>query len=152
MKINVKIANQSFEVEIDDLQSRPIQATVDGETFEVWPEETASATVSTSSTAAPVAAAPTQAAKPAPAVVRTAAPAAESGGGSNALLSPLPGTVIAIAVREGQDVKVGQELLTLEAMKMKNSIRANRDGKVVAIRVNVGDQVRHNQVLLEYAG
>jgi len=152
MKINVKIANQSFEVEIDDLQSRPIQATVDGETFEVWPEETAAAAEAPVHAAAPVAASPAPAAKPAPAVIRSAAPAMEPASGSNALLSPLPGTVIAIAVREGQDVKVGQELLTLEAMKMKNSIRANRDGKVVAIRVNVGDQVRHNQVLLEYAG
>jgi biotin carboxyl carrier protein len=76
----------------------------------------------------------------------------EPANASNALLSPLPGTVIAIAVREGDDVKVGQELLTLEAMKMKNAIRSSRDGKIGAIRVNVGDQVRHNQVLIEYAG
>lgn len=148
MKINVKVANQSFEVEIDDLQSRPILATVDGETFEVWPEEIAVPVVA----AAPAASTPTPAPRPAAApVARPAAPAAEPAGGSNALLAPLPGTVIAIAVREGQEVKVGQELLTLEAMKMKNAIRASRDGKIGAISVNVGDQVRHNQVLLEYA-
>lgn len=148
MKINVKVANQSFEVEIDDLQSRPILATVDGETFEVWPEETAAPVVA----AAPAPSTPTPAPRPAAApVARPAAPVAEPTGGSNSLLAPLPGTVIAIAVREGQEVKVGQELLTLEAMKMKNAIRASRDGKIGAIRVNVGDQVRHNQVLLEYA-
>lgn len=149
MKLNVKIANQTFEVEIDDLQSRPIQATVDGETFEVWPDEAAATPAAPAPVKVQAAPAPTPA--PKPATPRPAAPAAEPSNGSNALLSPLPGTVIAIAVREGQEVKVGQELLTLEAMKMKNSIRSNRDGKIGAIRVNVADQVRHNQVLLEYA-
>jgi biotin carboxyl carrier protein len=150
MKINVKIANQSFEVEIDDLQSRPILAKVDGQTFEIWPEEAAAPAAPAEPAVAPSA----PAARPAPAAAsapRGAAPVMEPANASTALLSPLPGTVIAIIVREGDEVKVGQELLTLEAMKMKNAIRANRDGKIAAIRVNVGDQVRHNQVLLEYA-
>lgn len=148
MKINVKIANQSFEVEIGDLQSRPILAVVDGQTYEVWPEEAAAP--APAAAAAPAPSAP--AAKPAPAPTpRAAAPVMEPANASNALLSPLPGTVVAISVREGDEVKVGQELLTLEAMKMKNAIRSSRDGKIAAIRVNVGDQVRHNQVLLEYA-
>jgi biotin carboxyl carrier protein len=150
MKINVKVANQSFEVEIDDLQSRPVLATVDGETFEIWPEETSTVApaVSAAAPAAPV----VKPAQPAAPVTRTAAPVVEPANASKAHLSPLPGTVVAIAVKEGQEVKIGQELLTLEAMKMKNAIRSNRDGKVAAIHVNVGDQVRHNQVLLEYAG
>lgn len=67
------------------------------------------------------------------------------------MTSPLPGTVIAIKVRAGDEVKFGQELLTLEAMKMQNEIRANRDGKIAVVHVNVGDQVRHGQPLVEYA-
>lgn len=150
MKINVKIDNQSFEVEIGDLKSRPVLATIDGKTFEVWPEEASASAPAAAAAPAPSAPAAKPAPSPAPAP-RPAAPVMEPSNVSNALLSPLPGTVTAIAVREGDEVKVGQELLTLEAMKMKNAIRSSRDGKIGAIRVNVGDQVRHNQVLIEYA-
>ncbi|MRR31962.1 biotin/lipoyl-binding protein [bacterium] len=143
MKITVKIENQEFLVEVEDLSSRPVIATIEGESFEVWPEETASETV----TAAPVAAP-----KPAAAPARPAAAAAVTvADASKAVTAPLPGTIVAISVKEGAAVKFGQELLVLEAMKMKNSIRASRDGKVKAILVNVGDQVRHGQALVEYA-
>jgi len=154
MKINVKVDNQIFEVEIDDLHSRPILTRVDGKTFEVWLEEAAEA-YPVATAAAPVAASPAPGAPNAPQpkvptpAVSTTAPTTATGG-SNVIASPLPGIVTAIAVREGEEVKAGQELLTLEAMKMKNSIRATHDGKVAAIRVNVGDQVRHNQTLIEF--
>lgn len=149
MKIVVNVDNQTYEVEIDDLQSRPILATIDGKTFEVWPDETEA---DKPAVAAPPAIASTAKNTPiAPPVAKVSGQAAAPAKASNALLSPLPGTVYAIAVREGEEVKTGQELLTLEAMKMKNAIRSARDGKVAAIRVSVGDQVRHNQVLLEYA-
>ena len=145
MKMQVKINDQTFDVEISDLQSRPIVAVVDGETFEVWPEETAQPT------AAPAGVLPAAAPAPAAApVVISAAPVAAATA-SGGIPSPLPGTVIAIMVREGQVVKRGDELLTLEAMKMKNAIRAPRDGKVGKISVNVGDLVRHGQLLLEFA-
>jgi biotin carboxyl carrier protein len=67
------------------------------------------------------------------------------------VVSPLPGVIIAIMVKPGERVTRGQELCTLEAMKMKNAIRANRDGVVASIEVNIGDQVGHNQVLITYA-
>lgn len=144
MKLKVKIDDQTFVVEIDNLNDRPVIATVEGEAFEVWPEEAAVET--------PVAAAkPAPAPTPAPSrAVPTAAPASLANE-AKVVIAPLPGTIIAIAVKEGVTVKVGQELLTLEAMKMKNSIRASREGKVKAIQVNIGDQVRHGQTLIEYA-
>jgi biotin carboxyl carrier protein len=141
MKITVKIENQEFLVEVEDLSSRPVMATIEGESFEVWPEEAAVETVTT----APVAAPKPAAAPASPAAVVTEADA------SKAVTAPLPGTIVAISVKEGAAVKFGQELLVLEAMKMKNSIRASRDGKVKAVLVNVGDQVRHGQALVEYA-
>lgn len=144
MKLTVKINDQSFVVEIDNLNERPVIATVDGEAFEVWPEEAAVET-----TVAPARPAPAPA--PAPAPVMSAAAPASVAASAKVVVAPLPGTIVAIAVKEGADVKVGQELLTLEAMKMKNSIRASREGKIVAVRVNVGDQVRHGQALVEYA-
>jgi biotin carboxyl carrier protein len=147
MKLQVKIDDQTFEVEIEDLSSRPIMVNVQGEVVEVWPEETASPTAA----AAPAA---TQAPVPsALAPVRVSPPpaAAAAANSSSAVLAPLPGTIVGITVREGQTIKRGEELLTLEAMKMKNSIRAGRDGNIGTIHVKVGDQVRHNQILLEYA-
>lgn len=146
MKLQVKIDDQTLEVEIEDLTSRPIMVKVQGEMVEVWPEETASPTAA----AAPAA---TQTPVPsAPAPVRVSPPAAAAAANSSsAVLAPLPGTIVGITVREGQTIKRGEELLTLEAMKMKNSIRAGRDGKIGTIHVKVGDQVRHNQILLEYA-
>jgi len=149
MKLNVKIKDQTFEVEIADLNARPILATVDGETFEVYPEEAAQPVVRAAAAPAPTPAAAPAVAAPA-AVSRPAAPAAPVNA-SKALSAPLPGTVVAVFVKEGSEVKFGQELLTIEAMKMKNAIRATRDGKIAAVYVKEGDSVRHGQPLLEYA-
>jgi biotin carboxyl carrier protein len=145
MKMKIKIENETYEVEIDDLESRPILATVNGETFEVFPEET-QVVKSVVSTPAPVkSAAPT----PVHATTKPAAPAVSAGGKS--VVAPIPGVIDSIKVREGVEVKNGQELLILEAMKMKNAIRATRDGKIERIYVSVGDQVPHNHVLLDFA-
>lgn len=143
MKMRVKINAQTFDVEIGDLQSRPILATIAGETFEVWPENAD----------APVPAVlPGQAGDPpaAPGAGHTPQPVVTANP-AKALLAPIPGTIVAVLVKEGQSVAYGQELITLEAMKMKNAIKATRDGKIGAIHVQVGDQVRHSQVLIDYA-
>ncbi len=138
MKVTITIEGKQYQVSIDDLNSRPILAEVDGKVYEVWPEE-ADAPVASIPTAAPVAA-PAASAAPAP------APAA----GAQTLTAPLPGVIISIEVREGETVKNGQELYVLEAMKMKNSILADRDGKIAAIHVSAGDQVRHNQPVMSF--
>ena len=66
------------------------------------------------------------------------------------LNAPIPGKIIAVFVHEGDLVSVGQELLTLEAMKMKNAIRANRDGTIASVLVANGDSVKHGQPLIEF--
>jgi biotin carboxyl carrier protein len=68
-----------------------------------------------------------------------------------AVLAPIPGVIISVGIKEGEAVATGQELCVLEAMKMKNSIRAKRAGKICAVRVTPGEQVRHSQVLMEFA-
>jgi biotin carboxyl carrier protein len=141
MKMKVKINNQTFEVTLDDLNARPIVATVDGQTFEVYPEGTPAAVQAPApATSAPVAA-PVPVAK---------APAGGSDKGQ-AVVAPIPGVIVAVAVKEGETVTRGQELCVLEAMKMKNSIRATHDGTISAVKVAVGDHVQHNQVLIVYA-
>ena len=55
--------------------------------------------------------------------------------------SPLPGVILEIKVNVGDAVKKGQTVVILEAMKMENSINADKDGKVTAINVKPGDSV-----------
>ncbi len=70
---------------------------------------------------------------------------------SKFLLSPMPGLIISIPVRAGEPVKAGQELLVLEAMKMENVLRAERDGVVETIAVEPGATVAADQVLIAFA-
>jgi pyruvate carboxylase len=63
--------------------------------------------------------------------------------------APMPGVIAAVSVREGQEVKSGDALLSMEAMKMETALRATRDGKVKAIHVKVGDAVDAKDLLIE---
>ena len=62
--------------------------------------------------------------------------------------SPLPGSIIKVMVSEGQDVKKGDTLLTLESMKMENAVMADRDGKVAKIAVTAGQTVMQDDLLV----
>lgn len=62
-------------------------------------------------------------------------------GAPGAVRSPLPGVILDMVVKVGDTVKRGQKLAVLEAMKMENNINADRDGKILEIKVNKGDSV-----------
>ena len=141
MKLKVVIDNQTYEVEIEDIHARPVIAVVEGERFEVWHEEESQAS---QISAAPAVSVP-EPAGPAPASVSE-----PKTGGAKDVTSPLPGVIVAILVKPGDAISRGQELCTLEAMKMKNAIRANREGTIAAVEVNVGDQVGHGQILMTF--
>jgi biotin carboxyl carrier protein len=64
-----------------------------------------------------------------------------SSGSANTIKSPLPGIILSIDCKVGDDVKKGQKILVLEAMKMENTIAADHDGKIAEIKVNKGDSV-----------
>ena len=70
---------------------------------------------------------------------------------SKFLLSPMPGLIVSVAVTAGDPVKAGQELAVLEAMKMENVLRAERDAVVEDIRVEPGATVAADQVLMAFA-
>jgi propionyl-CoA carboxylase alpha chain len=70
---------------------------------------------------------------------------------SKLLLCPMPGLVKAISVTEGQEVKVGEALCVVEAMKMENILRAERDGVVKAVRAKPGDSLAVDAVIMEFA-
>jgi len=65
------------------------------------------------------------------------------------ILSFIPGTVLDILIKTGQIVKKGEILMILDAMKMKNKLKANMDGKVKSLAVKMGDKVSKGTVLLE---
>lgn len=140
MKYNITVGEKTYEVEIEDINKRPVVARVDGEMFQVLVERRASAP------AAPAAAPVDVTAKKA--VVAPAPSSVESA--AKALVSPLPGTVIEVFVKPGEEVEAGQVVLIVEAMKMKNSIRSVRNGVVKNVLVNAGQTVAHKQTLVEF--
>jgi propionyl-CoA carboxylase alpha chain len=70
---------------------------------------------------------------------------------SRALRSPMPGLLVSIAVKIGQEVKAGEELAVVEAMKMENVLRAERDATVGKLCAKPGDSLAVDQVILEFA-
>jgi len=123
---------------------KKLKITVEGKTYEVVveiPDEGKSArpapvrVASASASSAPVAA-----------PAKSSAPAHSAGPGD--VTSPLTGKVAAIAVEIGTEVKEGDQVVTIEAMKMNTYVNAAKSGKVTAINVNVGDGVEEGQALL----
>lgn len=97
--------------------------------------------------ATPVAAPAAPKAAPAPAPAPAPKPAAAPAAGVK-VCSPLPGSVIKVVVSEGQAVKKGDVLLTLESMKMENAIAAEQDGTVKQICVSAGQNVMQDDLLI----
>ena len=84
--------------------------------------------------------------KPAPA---PAAPAAKAAGaGEHAINAPMPGKILKVLVKEGQQVKAGENMMMLEAMKMQNEILADADATVKAVNVAEGQTVKAGDALI----
>ncbi|MEO9959447.1 MAG: biotin/lipoyl-containing protein, partial [Nisaea sp.] len=69
---------------------------------------------------------------------------------SKFLLSPMPGLLVSLAVGEGDAVKAGQELAVVEAMKMENVLRAEKDGTVAKIHAAAGGSLTVDQQIIEF--
>jgi biotin carboxyl carrier protein len=141
MKFKVNVRQRNFEVEVGDVGQRPILVLVEGERFEVWPASEAAATRTPPAALGPA----TEAAR------RPATPAATSETNAQMVRAPIPGVIVSIAVQAGSPVTAGQELCVLEAMKMKNAIRAARAGTIASVLVAVGQTVKQRESLIEYA-
>jgi propionyl-CoA carboxylase alpha chain len=68
---------------------------------------------------------------------------------SKYLLSPMPGLLVSLAVEEGEEINAGQELAVLEAMKMENTLLAERDGRVAKIHFEAGASLAVDDIILE---
>ncbi len=140
-----KVKGADYTVVIQEVEGKTARVEVNGVPFEVEMERAMNMTAVT--TVKPVAHVHHAPAQPAPAAAAPAAAPTAVGAGKS-VRSPLPGTIVAIAVTNGQTVKKGQTVVVLEAMKMENNIEADCDGVVTSVCVNQGDTVQTGAVLL----
>ena len=145
MKYKITVNNKSYEVEIEDINKRPVVAFVDGDRFEVMPENADQAETKKESVRKTES--KTFNPNPAPAAV----PSPNLALSGNTQTAPLPGTVIEVFVKAGDKVEAGQVILVIEAMKMKNSIRSVYSGTVGEVFVSTGQSVAHKQELIKFA-
>lgn len=130
------INGNEYNVTINSMEDNIAEVEVNGTPYKVEMEKPAKKTLKKphsvisrpAQTSAPVTAAP------------VAAPT-QSSGAAGAVRSPLPGVILEVSVKVGDVVKRGQKIAILEAMKMENNINADRDGKIIEVKVNKGDSV-----------
>jgi len=134
-KFNIK--GQEYEVEIKQLDNNMAEVEVNGTIYHVEVKQEAR----TSKTPVLL--------RSEPAVPKSAHKFKKKISGSNEVKSPLPGNIMHLFVKENDEVKKGDKLLMYEAMKMENTIYAEKDGLVVKIRVKPGDNILEGDVLME---
>ncbi len=137
-----KINGAEYKCAVEEIEAGKTNVTVNGKVYTVETEAPKAASAPKPA-AAP---APKPAAAPAP-KAETPKPAAAPAAGFQ-VKSPLPGSVIKVLVSEGQAVKKGDTLLTLESMKMENAIMAEQDGTVKQIAVSAGQNVMQDDLLI----
>jgi len=163
-RYRLEIRGRDFVIDVDDLAANRFAVTVGGESYEVElaGDEDVSETTITPAFApahaagtahsAPAAAGAAPVARKASArsaaVVTPRKPAAGGGGGT--LAAPMPGVVIEVAVKAGDTVVRGQQVVTLEAMKMQNSIKSPRAGRIADVCVTAGQAVGHGDALIRF--
>ena len=141
----ITIAEQTYDVEVGDTSSSPVEVSVDGTTYQVEIPDSAAPAASAGT---PAISAP----KPVtPAPQPVARPSVPTAGGDGVVRSPMPGKIISVSVSVGDTVTKGQSILILESMKMENTIASPIDGSVSAVHVSANAAVQHGQSLVEIA-
>ena len=145
-RYTIEISGKSYVVDVDEKGGEMYRVVVDGKAFDVRlaagvdaPQIRPATEIGTES-------------------VGVASPSGvEVGGGMKTelraktdLRAPMPGVVLSVAVQSGDRVRVAQQLVVLEAMKMKNPISSPRDGVVSEVVVQEGQSVGYNDVLLKF--
>ena len=144
-----KINGNEYSVAIIDLEGDKAAVEVNGVSYQVDILTEGYTAPAPRPAAKPAAPAPAPAAAPAapapaPQPIAPAAPAAEPAapaGKGTAVQSPLPGVILDLKVAVGDQIKAGQTVAILEAMKMENNINAECDGVITAIKVAKGDNI-----------
>lgn len=134
------INGNKYDVEINDIVENIATVTVNGEKYSVEMEKEPEP-VKKKVVVKPVA-------QPQPAAASSSSASSAKVNANNALKAPLPGVIREINVAVGDEVKVGDTVVVLEAMKMANNLEAEKAGKVTAVLVQVGESVMEDTPLV----
>jgi biotin carboxyl carrier protein len=139
---DVTIGGKTYHVEVPDPGATPLQVVVDGQAFEVEIAGTEGWVAPQATNASMHAPPPTARRAPQPQATQPGCTSVEE------TCAPMPGTILSVDVHQGQRVEAGQVVCVLEAMKMKNPIRAARGGTVLELAVQVGQNVSYGDLLV----
>lgn len=137
------IQGNKYDVNIVNVEDNIAEVEVNGATYKVELEKV----IAQTKTPKLVRATAVPTTESTPSQLKTSAPTAPKGVGL--IKSPLPGVILGVHIKEGDSVKVGAKLITLEAMKMENNINADKEGIIKSIKVRQGDSVLEGDVLIE---
>jgi len=141
-KFKFSIQGNQYDVEIKNIEDNVANIEVNGIIYEVEVDKTLQP-VKTPKLIRTIAVPSTDSNK---STAKTSSPGDPKGSGT--IKSPLPGIVLNVFVNVGDNIKMGQKLLTLEAMKMENNIEADKEGKIKEIKARKGDSVMEGDVLI----
>ena len=145
-EFSFKINGAEYKCAVEEIEAGKTNVTVNGNVYTVETE------VPAAPASKPAPAPKAEAPKAAPAPAAAPAPKAEAPKAAPAagvqVKSPLPGSIIKVLVSEGQAVKKGDTLLTLESMKMENPVLAEQDGTVKQVAVTPGQNVMQDDLLI----
>src|SRR6056297_1957992 len=138
-KFRFKIRGNAYEVEVKDFEYNIAHIEVNGTLYEVEVEQKETAMSKT------------------PKLVRSHVQSKRTDSKIKKKVSsratpvnaPLPGNIFKILVKQGDEVKKGDKIMIMEAMKMENNVLADKDGKIKSIKVSEGDSVLQNDLLAE---
>lgn len=137
-KFKFTIRGHDYDVEVQSLEGRVARVEVNGTKYkvEIHADKKASKT---------------------PTLVRKEVPRSKDahmikkGASMQSIKAPLPGVIMQVIVKEGEEVKRGSTLLIYEAMKMENKLLAEKEGIVKSVKVTAGESILQGDVLLEIA-
>ena len=164
-RYTIDIRGRTFVVDVDEQGGERFRVVVGDETYDVeiigdqsLTEASITPSLVPAEKRAPAAAAPASATAAAPGARREPAaprpaprPAPRAGGGTGALVAPMPGVILDVSVKPGDTVTRGQEIAVLEAMKMQNSVKSPRDGTIAEVCVAPGQAVGHGDAIVRFA-
>ena len=143
----LKINGNNYNVDINEVEGQEIKLEVNGTAYTVTVDQELRAHQTRTTTVISDRAAPRVSAAHGD-VQRASAPKPGSAAGGTKVTTPLPGTILDVFVNVGDQVKSGQTVVLLEAMKMENNIEADTEGTVKEVRVRKGDSVLEGDVLV----
>jgi biotin carboxyl carrier protein len=160
-RYTIQVNHQEYTIDVDELEANQFRVLLNGQNFQVnlsAAEELAEASISPAIVpdALPPSLVemqrPTESPKPMTTQVAehpSPVPASPTGVRKD-LVAPMPGTILEVQVKPGDNVKRGDTVAILEAMKMKNAIKSPRDGVISHVMVEAGQTVKHGDALVRF--